>query len=122
MNAHTSDSVDELDIVSLVQHAARVMMDRLERRKYVKLERFARGDQKALKHDLNIKVDLSKPIDVDGLSVRVLLGVAASLSLAHDVVVGVAAIRARQLYNAAKAGNIVGVKFKGAHRLLGRNR
>jgi hypothetical protein len=120
VNTRTNDSAEELDIVNLAQQLARSLSDRLNQRKYVKLESFTSNNKESLKRVFDVKINLPSSRDFEGLAFRVLVGVTAAISVARDVKSDLTA-QAKGVYNAAENVVLGLSKFKVGRQALSRD-
>jgi len=120
VNTRTSDSADELDIVNLAQQLARSLNDRLDQRKYVKLESFISYDKESFKRVFDVRIKFPSSRDMEGIAFRVLIGVTASLSVARDVKKELTT-QAKAVYNAAENVVLGLFRFKAGRQALSRD-
>ncbi len=120
VNSGTKDSADELDIVELAQQLARSLSDRLDRRKYVKLESFISYDKESLKRVFDVRIKFPPSRDMEAIAFSALVGVTATLSVARDIKNGLAA-HAKGLYNATENVVLGLFGFRAGRRALSRD-
>lgn len=109
-----------MDIVNLAQQLARSLNDRLDQRKYVKLESFISYDKESLKRVFDFKIKFPSSRDMEGIAFRALIGVTATLSVARDAKKELTT-QAKAVYNVAENVVLGLFRFKAGRQALSRD-